>query len=81
MKSRKLVSVVLIIVLMLLASLQMGYAADNSYETYSLNARRLNYWYCDNPTEEGVYKIGRFDSSDVSLQVNKLNTNSFFYHV
>ena len=78
MKKRKMMITIAVILTVVLAGSQIGYAANADYGINSLNTRRLNYWYSDVPTN-GEYKLGRFEDNTASLQVNKLNVNIMFH--
>ena len=75
MKKRKIIYPFAVGLCMVLIVNKIVYAEGDEYSIESLNARRLSYWYCDIPTDEGVYLIGRFESNTVTLQVNDLGSD------
>lgn len=79
-KSRKinaLATCVLLVVVMALA-IKSSAMSEGEYGMRSMNARRLNYWFCDIPLNEGEYVLGRFDAPTITLQAYKLNSNGSF---
>lgn len=68
---------ILVVVVMALA-IKSSAMSEDEHGIRSMNARRLNYWFCDIPFEAGVYVLGRFDTPVITLQSYKLNTNGSF---